>query len=92
MKLSTLVLPIWWTFLPSGQAAIPDDCPYYGSYARSRHGPFTNSSNQISYMRPEARCRTLVIPEVEAKIEEMRGKIKNPDLFRIFENTCELVD
>lgn len=75
---------------PLAAAAVPEDCPPYYPIANS-----TNTANStrskgkyaLPYQRPESRCRTFAVPEVEEMIEEMRAEIADPDLFRLFENT-----
>ncbi|KAI1827013.1 glycoside hydrolase family 125 protein [Xylaria intraflava] len=62
-------------------------CPDYTQYSNETHQPFSAGKYKLSYMRPEQSCRTFVIPEVEATIKEMEGLVKDPDLFRLFENT-----
>ncbi|RWA04765.1 hypothetical protein EKO27_g10340 [Xylaria grammica] len=37
-------------------------------------------------MRPEKACRKYTSPEVEGVIDDMKGLVKDPDLFRLFEN------
>lgn len=37
-------------------------------------------------MRPEQACRKYTVPEVENVIDDMKGLVKDPDLFRLFEN------
>ncbi|KAF3761793.1 hypothetical protein M406DRAFT_49852 [Cryphonectria parasitica EP155] len=63
-----------------------ENCPEYGRYAAQRHGPFTGGRYDLPYQRPADACRKVVIPEVEAVIVEMNKTIKDPDLFRLFEN------
>lgn len=62
-------------------------CPLYQHYAAQKHEPFSTGIHNLSYARPIPACRTFVSPEVEAEIERMRTVIKDPDLFRLFENT-----
>lgn len=66
--------------------ATGEDCPEYGHYASRRHGPATGGRYNLPYQRPTRECRKVVVPEVEAIIEEMNRTIKDPDLFRLFEN------
>lgn len=62
------------------------DCPEYGHYATRPHEPLTGGRHNLPYMRPAPECRKVVIPEVEEIIREMNRTIKDPDLFRLFEN------
>lgn len=65
---------------------IPPDCPDYGSYSDRRHDPYSEGVFQLSYQRPEPRCRTFNLSEVEEIITGLKSVIKDPDLFRLFEN------
>ncbi|PSS03361.1 hypothetical protein BD289DRAFT_449474 [Coniella lustricola] len=61
-------------------------CPEYGHYASQKHGPFTGGRYNLPYQRPAPSCRKVVIPEVEEIIQQMNKTIRDPDLFRLFEN------
>ncbi|CAK7216497.1 hypothetical protein SBRCBS47491_002850 [Sporothrix bragantina] len=63
------------------------DCPDYASHATSRaHEPYSNGRYKLPYQRPPASCRRFQAPEVEETIEAMRKLVRDPDLFRLFEN------
>lgn len=62
------------------------NCPEYGHYASQKHGPFTGGRYNLPYQRPDPSCRKVVVPEVEETIEQMNKTIRDPDLFRLFEN------
>ncbi|OAA68253.1 hypothetical protein SPI_00448 [Niveomyces insectorum RCEF 264] len=62
-------------------------CPDYASYAfSSRHEPHTGGRYNLPFQRPKPACRRFHAPEVEATINAMRGLVRDPDLFRLFEN------
>ncbi|EPE03532.1 hypothetical protein F503_06705 [Ophiostoma piceae UAMH 11346] len=62
-------------------------CPDYTEYASERgHGPVSSGRYQLPFQRPEHKCRTFVVPEVETTIDAMRKLVQDPDLFRLFEN------
>lgn len=61
-------------------------CEEYTSYASSRHPPFSKGPLQLPYMRPPPECRTFKSQAVEELIESFRARMKDADLFRIFEN------
>lgn len=61
-------------------------CEEYTSYAARKHEPLSKGPLKLSYMRPPQHCRTFTSPAVEKVIESFRVKMKDPDLFRIFEN------
>ncbi|KJR83272.1 uncharacterized protein SPSK_04131 [Sporothrix schenckii 1099-18] len=62
-------------------------CPDYTSYATSRdHQPFSGGRFNLPYQRPPPECRRFKVPEVEDTIDAMRKLVRDPDLFRLFEN------
>ncbi|KAI0601027.1 hypothetical protein F4775DRAFT_589717 [Biscogniauxia sp. FL1348] len=61
-------------------------CPNYADYSTQTHEPFSEGQYQLSYQRPAAACRKFNLSDVEDTIEDMRGLVKDPDLFRLFEN------
>ena len=79
-------------FLLSTQSApvpVSDEptCPSYGFYSRQRHdGNRSTGLHELPYQRPAVQCRKFPSPEVEASILRLKGKIQDPDLFRLFEN------
>ncbi|KAK3384236.1 Six-hairpin glycosidase-like protein [Lasiosphaeria ovina] len=66
----------------------PDDfsCPDYASYASRRHDPPSTGAYRLPYQRPVPACRTFNLSEVEETIAAMERVVKDPDLFRLFEN------
>lgn len=67
---------------------IPDDCPSYDYHAKTRHEAHRSAGRHaLPFQRPIERCRTYISWEVEDKINQMRTTIKDPDLFRLFENS-----
>lgn len=78
-------------YASSGSAGVAsvntdEDCPEYGRYAAMRHEPFSGGLWNLPYQRPVKGCRKVVVDEVEEVIREMNKTIKDPDLFRLFEN------
>ncbi|KAG6129745.1 hypothetical protein E4U22_005859 [Claviceps purpurea] len=65
----------------------PSSCPDYTHYAQKPHEPFSSGPLKLPYMRPSEECRTFKSPAVEKVIEDMKTRIKDPDLARLFENT-----
>jgi meiotically up-regulated gene 157 (Mug157) protein len=63
------------------------ECHDYLDYATTRHGPFSSGRYNMSYQRPAQECRTFKLPAVEETIQKMKSSIKDPDLFRLFENS-----
>lgn len=62
-------------------------CPNYAEYSTVSHEPLSEGKYHLAYQRPDPSCRTFSLPEVEETIEGMRSTVKDPDLFRLFENT-----
>ncbi|PSR73616.1 hypothetical protein PHLCEN_2v10535 [Hermanssonia centrifuga] len=63
-------------------------CPDFTTFSQSPQG--TNRSTgplALPYMRPEPACRTFNSSSVEKVIEDMKARLKDPDLARLFENT-----
>lgn len=69
------------------QSGVPEDCPKYNTVAVLKNKPSSEGKYALPYQRPEKRCRTFAVREVDATIEEMKNEIEDPDLFRLFENT-----
>ncbi|KAK4176831.1 hypothetical protein QBC36DRAFT_300811 [Triangularia setosa] len=64
----------------------PPSCPDYSGYSSTHHEPKSTGRYKLSYQRPHPSCRTFSLPEVEETIVSMKQIIKDPDLFRLFEN------
>ena len=66
----------------------PQQCPDYSSFSQQRHPDNLSAGiHQLPYQRPAEECRTFRSQEVEDTITRLRTKMKDPDLFRLFENT-----
>jgi hypothetical protein len=65
----------------------PRICLPYEQLQRSRQGPLSAGKRQFPYSRPWPECRTFRLPSLEKLIEHMKSVIKDPDLFRLFENS-----
>jgi meiotically up-regulated gene 157 (Mug157) protein len=63
------------------------ECIGFESLQRQRPGPLSEGRRQFPYVRPPPECRTFRLPALEALIERMRKVIRDPDLFRLFENS-----
>ncbi|PBP27373.1 putative DUF1237 domain-containing protein [Diplocarpon rosae] len=63
------------------------ECIGYERLQKLRQKPFSEGSRQFPYSRPSPECRTFKSPAMEKLIEKMKGLIKDPDLFRLFENS-----
>jgi hypothetical protein len=65
---------------------ISAQCPEYLEYAREVHEPLSSGQYKLAYQRPSKECRTFTSPDVEDTITRMEGVIKDPDLYRLFQN------
>lgn len=64
------------------------DCPMsFESYMSSQPGPKSTGRRQFPLVRPPPECRTFVVPELEEYIDKMESVIKDPDLYRLFQNS-----
>jgi len=61
-------------------------CPDYSWYAYQKHEPFSEGHYELPYQRPVPACRKFNLSEVEETIKSMRQTVRDPDLFRLFEN------
>ncbi len=61
-------------------------CPDYSDYSKAVHTPLSSGRYQLSYMRPADNCRTFKSQSVEDTITRMQSVIKDPDLYRLFQN------
>ncbi len=61
-------------------------CPDYSAYATQAHPPLTNGTHRLGYMRPDPACRTFNSSDVEAVIAAMAAVVRDPDLYRLFQN------
>ncbi|KAK5995153.1 Meiotically up-regulated gene protein [Cladobotryum mycophilum] len=74
--------------LATAAVAVPAaNCPKYTDYAGQRHTPYSSGKYALPYQRPGDDCRSYGVPEVEQTIKDMQSKIKDPDLYWLFQNT-----
>ncbi|KAK1993217.1 DUF1237-domain-containing protein [Colletotrichum falcatum] len=64
----------------------PADCPPFEDWLRKRPGPASEGKRKFPSNRPPPECRTFRLPAMEDLIARMKGVIRDPDLFRLFEN------
>lgn len=83
--IAAVTVMLIYILLPKSQPVSPK-CPDYTSYASIPHPPFSGGPLKLPYMRPPKSCRTFHSDTVENIIAEYKLKMKDPDLFRIFEN------
>lgn len=68
--------------------AVSAQCPDYSTYSQQYHAPFSAGHYNLSYMRPQTTCRTFRVSAVDNLIKNYTSVIKDPDLYRLFENSC----
>ncbi|KAI1800300.1 glycoside hydrolase family 125 protein [Daldinia bambusicola] len=73
--------------LSGGLSSVSAQCPDYSKYSMAKHEPFSTGKYHLSYQRPVAACRTANISDVEKTIQDMKAVVKDPDLYRLFENS-----
>jgi meiotically up-regulated gene 157 (Mug157) protein len=66
--------------------ALAADCPDYVDYSNTTHEPFSSGKYKLSYQRPTVECRTFKSQGLEDTISRMESVIKDPDLYRLFQN------
>ncbi|KAI1458135.1 glycoside hydrolase family 125 protein [Annulohypoxylon moriforme] len=74
------------TFVTGLLRTVSAQCPDYDDYSKTTHEPFSAGKYKLSYQRPVAACRKFNSSDVEATIQDMQGIVKDPDLFRLFQN------
>ena len=62
-------------------------CPDYSQYSQQINPPLSAGKYKLAYQRPAPACRTFNSPVVEAAISSMQSVIKDPDLYRLFQNS-----
>ncbi|KAE9410251.1 hypothetical protein BT96DRAFT_367797 [Gymnopus androsaceus JB14] len=66
---------------------IPQSCPDFTVYSASPQGNPSNGTLGLPLMRPVPACRTFNSSAVEQVIDDMKARLKDPDVARLFENT-----
>lgn len=72
--------------MPIGHA-IGKSCPNYSSFSQSRNPPLSSGAYKLASQRPAPECRTFNSTLVEDAIKQLKDKIYDEELFRLFENT-----
>ncbi|KAF8609668.1 hypothetical protein BDV93DRAFT_431879 [Ceratobasidium sp. AG-I] len=62
-------------------------CEDYTSYSKKNQGTPSTGALGLPFMRPPPECRTFNSSSVETVIDDMKARLKDPDLARLFENT-----
>ncbi|KAI0700704.1 Six-hairpin glycosidase-like protein [Cytidiella melzeri] len=62
-------------------------CPDYTTFSQSPQSNLSTGPLKLPFMRPAPACRTFNSSSVEKVISDMKARLKDPDLARLFENT-----
>ncbi|CAL1702220.1 unnamed protein product [Somion occarium] len=73
--------------LLGGAAIVQAQCPDYTTFSQVPQGNKSSGPLALPYMRPAPACRTFNSSAVEKVIDDMKARLKDPDLARLFENT-----
>ncbi|UNI24933.1 hypothetical protein JDV02_010649 [Purpureocillium takamizusanense] len=65
----------------------PASCPDYFEYSKEPHKPLSEGRLALPFMRPSPECRTFNSSAVEKVIRDIKSRLQDPDLARLFENT-----
>jgi meiotically up-regulated gene 157 (Mug157) protein len=76
----------WILSLATVPVLVLAQCPDYLDYAAQIHEPLSSGKYQLAYQRPAEECRTFKSQGVEDTITRLEGVIKDPDLYRLFQN------
>ncbi|KAK4195676.1 hypothetical protein QBC40DRAFT_288703 [Triangularia verruculosa] len=63
------------------------ECIGFEALQRKKPGPKSEGRRQFPFVRPPPECRTFRLPALENLLERMKKVIKDPDLYRLFENS-----
>jgi meiotically up-regulated gene 157 (Mug157) protein len=63
------------------------ECLGFEALQQQKPGPLSEGKRKFPYVRPPPECRKSSLPAMEALIERMKEVIRDPDLFRLFENS-----
>ncbi|KAI6246360.1 Meiotically up-regulated protein [Erysiphe necator] len=82
-----LIAVTWFQIVITIITVKAQQCPDYALYSQSPHPPLSGGRYNLPYMRPQPACRSFVSADVEDAIKDMKNVIKDPDLYRLFENS-----
>ncbi|KAK0729050.1 hypothetical protein B0T21DRAFT_291967 [Apiosordaria backusii] len=63
------------------------ECIGFEALQRQKPGPKSEGKRKFPFVRPPPECRTFRLPALENLLERMKKVIKDPDLYRLFENS-----
>ena len=71
----------------AGVTSAPSNCKSFQVLQMSKPEPMSEGKREFPYVRPPPECRTFKLPAMERALEKMKTVVKDPDLFRLFENS-----
>ncbi|KAK3899302.1 hypothetical protein C8A05DRAFT_37096, partial [Staphylotrichum tortipilum] len=63
------------------------ECLDYETRQRQKAEPLSEGKRKFPYLRPPPECRKFPHPALEGLLDEVKKTVRDPDLFRLFENT-----
>ena len=63
------------------------ECLNYETRQRQKTEPLSEGKRKFPFLRPPPDCRTFPLPALEDMLDEVKKAVRDPDLFRLFENT-----
>ncbi|KAI0346760.1 hypothetical protein BDW22DRAFT_1480505 [Trametopsis cervina] len=73
--------------LASVGGIVQAQCPDFTTFSQAPQGNLSTGPLKLPLMRPAPACRTFNSSSVEKVISDMKTRLKDPDLARLFENT-----
>ncbi|KAF5393651.1 hypothetical protein D9757_000199 [Collybiopsis confluens] len=73
--------------LLGSSSVVHSQCPDFTTYSATPQGNPSNGTLGLPFMRPAPACRTFNSSAVEKVITDMKARLKDPDVARLFENT-----
>jgi hypothetical protein len=65
----------------------PGKCSTYPNILAEHRKPLSTGKRKFPYARPPVECRTFNLTSLERLLVRMKSVIKDPDLYRLFENS-----
>lgn len=73
--------------VPTPNPGVKVECDSFETYLRKKPDPKSEGFRKFPLVRPPPECRTFTVPAVEQYIQKMEKNIKDPDLYRLFQNS-----
>jgi meiotically up-regulated gene 157 (Mug157) protein len=75
------------TETPTSTPTTSPGCLDFETLQIQKPGPLSEGRRKFPYVRPPPKCRKFRLPALEDLIERLKKVIRDPDLFRLFENS-----